>query len=288
MAHGLSAATVYYFVDDTIAAIDCAFEITFPYQNEEWLQVVSDGFARGCQNWLQKCCGALDGIAIKIMDPSARQMPNSSSYYNRKGWFALSFQAMCDSKYHFTFFSCIFPDLTHDSTAYTLSNLSKLLSRSEKGLLPSFWVAADDAYTCMNRLLTPWPGRNLIVARDFFNYWLSSARINIEQRFGMLVERWGVLWRPLRCSLTKNAKLVFVSCKLHNFIIDSNEPLQVPYPSRVDIRNHTDPEDRQVYLQDDCDLEEEMHRRRRDLVLCRLRERFTDEIEASEGRRPNI
>ena len=73
---------------------------------------------------------------------------------------------MCDSKYRFTFVSCLSPGSTHDSTAFSISNLSRLLEKGEDGLLRGFWMAADDAYTCMKRLLTPWPGRSLSISKD--------------------------------------------------------------------------------------------------------------------------
>ena len=36
----------------------------------------------------------------------------------------------------------------------------------------------------------------------------------------MLVNRWGILWKPLRCDLARASVVVGVCCKLHNFIID--------------------------------------------------------------------
>ena len=33
----------------------------------------------------------------------------------------------------------------------------------------------------------------------------------------MLVRRWGVLWRPLECSLEENTRIVMVCMKLHNY-----------------------------------------------------------------------
>jgi hypothetical protein len=36
----------------------------------------------------------------------------------------------------------------------------------------------------------------------------------------MLVNRWGILWQPMRCDLRKVPRVVLVCMKLHNFIID--------------------------------------------------------------------
>ena len=37
MAHNLSTSTVYYFIHNTLIAINNVLEIKFPYNNEEWL-----------------------------------------------------------------------------------------------------------------------------------------------------------------------------------------------------------------------------------------------------------
>ena len=255
LAHNLSTSTVYHYIDGCISLMNKALQINFPYRDVTWLRRVAVGFSREGRSALNMCCGALDGLAVKISEPAGWEVANSSKYYNRKGFFAINTQAMCDSKYRFTFVSCCSPGSTHDSTAFAISNLSKLLEKDEDGLLRGFWIAADDAYTCMKRLLTPWPGRSLSISKDGFNYWQSSARIYIEQAFGILVSRWGVLWRPLRCTLENYANVIVVCCKLHNYIIDNcNDDMDVPPPYGLDNAHHTLPADIHVYLQDECEV----------------------------------
>ena len=53
-----------------------------------------------------------------------------------------------------------------------------------------------------------------------FNNILSSQRITIERAFGILVRRWGILWRPIAFSLCKVAKIVRVCAMLHNICVD--------------------------------------------------------------------
>lgn len=54
-----------------------------------------------------------------------------------------------------------------------------------------------------------------------FNFLLSSQRITIEREFGMLVRKWGILWRPLGYPLDTNVLITFVCAKLHNFCLRS-------------------------------------------------------------------
>jgi hypothetical protein len=95
--------------------------------------------------------------------------------------------------YTLTFVSAQCPGSTHDSVAFAASGLARLLAGFTDETLPSgYWIAAEDANCCRDRLLTPWPGRVLSPDKDCFNYWQSSARICIEQAFGMSVGRWGI------------------------------------------------------------------------------------------------
>ncbi len=50
----------------------------------------------------------------------------------------------------------------------------------------------------------------------------SSLLIHVEQAFGMLVQRWGILWRPLSHNIVEKLSLPIVSVRmrLHNFAID--------------------------------------------------------------------
>ena len=132
--------------------------------------------------WLLKYQNQLDKrLPIPLHDPIGRF------------FFAINTQATFDSKNRFRFVSCRSLGSTHDSTAFPISNLSRLLEKDEDCLSRRFWTAGDDAYTCMKRLLTLWSGRSFSISKNPFNYWQSSVRIYIEQAFGILVSRMGVL-----------------------------------------------------------------------------------------------
>jgi DDE superfamily endonuclease len=208
-------------------------------------------------------------------------------------FFVLSVQSMCDSRYCSTFASAICSGSTQDSTAFEMSLLSGLL-HSKNGLPSGYWVAADDAYICGERIIAPWPGRNMSKEKDALNYWKSSARILIEQAFGMPVARWGVLWRPLRVPIGKYGQAVIVCMKLQNNIIERAESslqhvaagLTIPEPSTLDVRSHSDRPDMSVRLQNNLDTDESMHRRHRDLEASETRTAFTRAIKtpATEDR----
>ena len=83
------------------------------------------------------CIGSLDGISIKTYKPNRKYGPKG--YYCRKKFYSINVQAMCDSKRRFTFVSVKAVDSIHDSTAFGLSWLGKLINQRDYRWLGKFW-----------------------------------------------------------------------------------------------------------------------------------------------------
>ena len=49
--------------------------------------------------------------------------------------------------------------------------------------------------------------------------------MKVEQSFGILVQRWGILWRPLRVAFDRRPKLIRALFHVHNFCIDEGSDL---------------------------------------------------------------
>ena len=73
---------------------------------------------------------------------------------------------------------------------------------------------------------------------DSFNFHLSQLRINIEDAFGMFVQRWGILWKKLAIDYRKVPRLLTALAHLHNFAIDE-DGLQRDFISWEDIETAT-------------------------------------------------
>jgi len=195
----VARSTIYQIFHETSEAIANALPMeSFP-DCEIRCANLSMGFSssRGNSNPLQGCIGALDGIAVRISKPRPSDCINPASYYHRKGYYAIPVQAICDSKYRFTFFSAKCAGPTHDSVAFEVSSFAENL---RNGLLPNgYWIAADDAYVSDETIITPLPISQSATGThgDAFNFYQSSLRMHIEQAFGIMMARWGILWRPL-------------------------------------------------------------------------------------------
>ena len=72
-------------------------------------------------------------------------------------------------------------------------------------------------------MAAPYSNVNAADDRDHYNFYHSQLRINIECAFGILVNRWGILRRPMpsNYSIRKIADIVNCLCRLHNFLIDA-------------------------------------------------------------------
>jgi hypothetical protein len=118
---------------------------------------------------------------------------------------------------------------TNDNTSYIVTQLSKDI---KAGKLPQqYHVVLDEAYPCLEQEMSPWKGRNLSVEKDAFNYYLSLNRQVMERAFGILVQRWGIFWRPLRMSMHNQGVAICIACRLHNVCMNDVNCRKVRYVS---------------------------------------------------------
>jgi hypothetical protein len=78
-----------------------------------------------------------------------------------------------------------------------------------------------------------------------FSFSHSSLRMCVECSFGILVARWGILWKPLKVSLRQAPKIVGTCMCLHNVMMDRCVPQEIRPPvysksGRVTYRPHID------------------------------------------------
>jgi len=184
--HGVSKTTFYDCVWDFVDAMLLApgVQMRIPHWNADWRRKTAAGFQARVDNPLINVIGSLDGIDIRQEMPSYTEVICLKDYWNRKGFFALNFQAICDHNYEFVCMSWRTLSSTHV-------------------IAEALYIAAEEAYGDRELLATPWPreGRG-DEWRDAYSFYQWSARMHIEQALGQLVWRWGILWRPLRMLFT--------------------------------------------------------------------------------------
>ena len=160
---------------------------------------------------------AVDGLFVQTIAPAPTESLNSTEYYSdQKKGYGFNVQAMATADYKFVSMTVKNPGATNDFAAFTRSQAWELT----KKLPPGYFVVGDAAYPLCEQLLTPYPGRGLGKDYDVFNFYLSQQRIIVEQTFGILVQTWGILWRPLRVQFAGRSDLIAALFRLHNFLRD--------------------------------------------------------------------
>jgi len=171
--------------------------------------------------------GAIDGIAIKVKRPKV----NPTDYFCRKGFYSLNCQAVCGANRQVLWVSVKATGSAHDSTALYLTDLGHVLEDSTHPIAQTVYhLLGDDAYkgpaaNMFNNLLTPIP-TGCTPEEDVWNYYQSSRRMTIENTFGEMVARWGVLWRKMGFREDRATALLEALCILHNVCVGQREPIR--------------------------------------------------------------
>jgi len=108
----------------------------------------------------------------------------------------------------------------HDSMAWAATPMGSAIN---EGALPHpYFINADSAFSVGPNMMVPFWCAKHGSAEDSWNYVQSQNRMAIECAFGMLVRRWGILWRSLEMQWEKRTHVVSACMRLHNWCIDHN------------------------------------------------------------------
>ena len=160
--------------------------------------------------------GCIDGWLPRTEMPG--DVSNQNDYFSgHYQCFGLNVQALCDPDLLFLYVSVAAPGKVNDIRAFR--RCDGLLDWLE-ALPPEFYIIGDNAYPLSRRVLIPFSGSEYYEeANRTYNYYLSQMRIRIEMTFGRLTTKWRILRKTLNFANAKNAKIVRVCTKLHNFCI---------------------------------------------------------------------
>ena len=218
LIYGMSKAQVMLSVWRAVDALNiCLHNIKFPIDDLEALQSLEADFRAGTRgNFWKGQVGAIDFVHFRMRCPASNEVEDPMRYYvARKQEYALLAIAICDYHRRFTFVDISHASCTHDSTAWEATELGQ---RIVAGDLPEpFFLNGDAAFTLSPSMIVPSTGN---ASLDDFDFYQSSNRMAIECAFGILVRRWGVLWRPLGMAFSRRAPLIVALMRLHNFCID--------------------------------------------------------------------
>nr|CAI5831036.1 unnamed protein product [Callosobruchus analis] len=135
--------------------------VTWPSE-EEREEIVAKFANMGFSNVI----GCMDGTDFKIDKPEH----DPQSYFNRKKFYSIQMQAVCDSDQRLTDIFIGYPGSVHDARVFRNSTLYQDL----EGKCGHAVILADTAYPCLQQVLTPYRDNgNLTPTEGHFNKQLS-------------------------------------------------------------------------------------------------------------------
>ena len=202
-----------------------SLQIGLDYKNKGKMDEVASGFSAWNNGAMHGCVSAIDGWVCPIQKPSPEDAPdgNVKNFMNRSGCWALVVLAGCDHKCRFNMFSAMNSGATNDALAWSWCPMKEILESEDWP--EDYYVIGDEAFVNTNRFLVPYAGTGLAKKQDSFNYCLSKMRQCIERAFGLMVQRWGILWRSLRVEFSAMPKLLMAIARLHNFCINAGDEI---------------------------------------------------------------
>ena len=161
--------------------------------------------------------GCIDCTHIPIVSPGG---DSAEVFRNRKGYFSINVQAVCDANRCFTNIVARWPGSTHDSRIFDNSVLrDELEAGKHDGIL-----LGDSGYPLRKYLLVP-VSKPATASEHRYNTAQFKTRTRIEQAFGLLKQRFRVLRIPLRTKLDNSIVIIVAAFCLHNFAIRTRQSL---------------------------------------------------------------
>nr|CAI5817044.1 unnamed protein product [Callosobruchus analis] len=159
--------------------------------------------------------GAIDGTHIQIDRPEN----DPESYINRKGYYSIQMQVVCDHTCKILDVFVGYPGSVHDSRVYRNSPLKQNLQQK----CGRCFLLGDSGYPLENNLLTPYKDReNLTRRQRNYNVKLSKNRCVIEHCFGILKQKFRQLYHIKLRNVRTIVHFLRAACVLHNIALEDN------------------------------------------------------------------
>ena len=152
--------------------------------------------------------GAIDCTHVAIQSPGGE---DAELYRNRKGYFSINVQGICNSSLEFTNIVARWSGSSHDATIF---GNSRICAQFESGEITGI-LLGDGGYACKKYLLTPLAATNTPSERRY-NFAQIRTRNPIERAFGVLKRRFPCLRMGLRCRKATSLRIIVACVVLHN------------------------------------------------------------------------
>ena len=209
---------ICFEVAESICA-ELAPEFLATPSNEE-LKHQAELFEKG--QGIPMCIGARDGSHIPIRG----SFGNSKLLWCFKGFYSLVLQVVAGADYKILSATMGHAGNSHDATImrkhYFWKNREKIFppeTRVINGVTVKYFEIGDSAFSLTDRSMKPFTHNKLTDAQTYFNYRFSSARMVVEQTFGLLKGCFRILLFTNESSIATVNAITMACCILHNICI---------------------------------------------------------------------
>jgi nuclease HARBI1 len=156
--------------------------------------------------------GAIDCTHIPIQSPGS---DDAEIYRNRKGYFSINVQLICDIGNYITDVVARWPGSVHDSTIF---DNCRIRAEFETGHVQNGYLVGDGGYASKPYMLTPLINPTS-AAEKSYNSAQISARNCIERTNGILKRRFPCLKYCLRLDIKNILPVIVATVVLHNIAV---------------------------------------------------------------------
>ncbi len=234
---GIGEGTVILYTKRVIQAIIAQKKTFVKWPTSEERRTVHKGFED--LGGLKNVIGAVDGTHILMKNAPSK---DPEVYFTRKKRYAIHCQGIVNDRGIFISFDVGWPGSVHDARVFRNSSFYKDHSNL---IQEDDYLLGDSAYPISPFLISPFKDPSSQNQKDF-NRFHSSHRVVVENAFGRLKARFGML-RDLDIK-TVRMGILFACCAiiLHNFLeinmdiwdIDDNENNDMDNENDNDISNY--------------------------------------------------
>ncbi|KAK9731963.1 DDE superfamily endonuclease [Popillia japonica] len=159
---------------------------------------------------------AIDCTHIPIKSPGG---DNAELYRNRKGWFSINVQIVCDANLKIMDIVARWPGSVHDSRIF--SN-SLLRARFEANEFANSYMLGDSGYMCTNYLLTPLANPRTEAEMRYQNAYVKTRNV-IERLNGAWKRRFPALRSDMQLKKENILRIIVATAVLHNITNTSRQ-----------------------------------------------------------------
>lgn len=220
--HKSTASRIVKQVSHHIAML-CPQFIDFP-RTEQNIKTVKQDFYNIAK--FPMVIGAIDCTHVKIKSPGG---DNAEAYRNRKGFFSINVQTICDANLKIQDIVARWPGSTHDSTIF---NNSAVRGKFERGEKKNCLLVADSGYAQRSYMMTLVGNPHTILnpalgitaaAIDKYNESLIRTRNTVERSYDVWKRRFPILATGINVPISSSQNIIVATAVLHNIACNFNE-----------------------------------------------------------------